>query len=164
MGEIAVCLAIENSVIYTESLQQIGQNDAAHAVDRVHTHLETGFFDGIHIHQFQAKYIFNVACVERVVLSIFAQVVHISIGKVILISNSKHFVAVCLGEKFAFMIEQLECIPMAGVVAGGNNDAAGSSRHAHGQLCGWSCGKTYVDDIIATSHQTSAHNLVDHGA
>ena len=103
-----------------------------------------------------------MALVEGVVFDIFAQMVHIGILEVFCLSNTEYLVAVLLVEELSLAVEQLEGIPLAGVMGSGNDDAAVGSAHAYSQFGGGSGGESDIDDVVAIAHEGTADHVLDH--
>lgn len=86
-----------------------------------------------------------MAVVETVVLAVSAYMIDISIVEVLLLRHGEHGVAVGLGEELALVVEQLERVPLARVVAGGDDDATCSMTHTYGQFGGRGRGKPDIE-------------------
>ena len=162
VGEVAVGLAVEYLVVYAKGLEQSGKDDAADAVDGVHTDAETGLADGLTVDKLQVEHALDMALVEGVVFDIFAQMVHIGILEVLSLGNTEYLVAILLVEELSLAVEQLEGIPLAGVMGGGNDDAAVGSAHAHSQFGGGGGGESDIDDVVAIAHEGTADHILDH--
>ncbi len=164
VGEVAVGLAIEEGVAHPETVEELGKYDAPNGVDGVDDHTEMAVADGLHIHQIEREDGVDVARIEAVVLAVAAQMVHIGIVECLLGSDVEHGIAVVLGEELALMVEQLEGIPLTGVVAGGDDDATCRLTHADGKLGSGGSGKSDVEHIVAHPHQSAADYVAHHVA
>ena len=49
MGKIACGFTVQEGIFHAQSLQQLGQNDASDRVNRINSHLEMRFLDGLYI-------------------------------------------------------------------------------------------------------------------
>ena len=65
-----------------------------------------------------------MSAVERVVLPIVPQVVHVGIEEILFLGDSQHGFSLCVVEEFTFAVEQFQCVPVAGVVRSGDDDAS----------------------------------------
>ena len=162
MGKVAIGLAVQYLVINAKGLQQIGENNAAHAVDGIHADAEAGLADGFCIDKLQGKHALDVALVEGVVFNVFSQMVHIGIFKRLFLGQAQHLVAFFLVEELALAIEQLQGIPLTRIMRGGDDDAAVGTAHTNGQLGGGSGSQSDVDNVVAIAHQGSANHVLHH--
>ena len=121
-----------------------------------------GFANGFDIDEFQGKHRLYVAVVERVVIDITSQTVDIGVVEILAFGNGQHFVAVFLGQKLTFVVQQLQCVPVARVVAGGDDDTTVGSCHPYGQLGSGRCRQSDVDNVIPHAHQRSANDILHH--
>ena len=160
--EVAIGLTIEEGSLHAERLEQVGQDLATHRVDRVDDHLEVSLLDGLHIHKLQGEHRVDVALVERVVLRVMAEAVNVSILKILSCSDVEHLVAVVLRQELTLLVEQLERIPVAGVVAGGDDDTTCSTTPLHGELCGRRSGQADVHHIVANTHERTTDHVLHH--
>ena len=97
-------------------------------------------------------------------MAVSAYMIDISIVEVLLLCHGEHGVAVVLGEELALVVEQLERVPLARVVAGGDDDATCRMAHADGQFGGRGRGKPDIEHVIAHSYQCAADHQSDHVA
>ena len=98
------------------------------------------------------------------VFDVAAQVLDVSIFEILTVGNGEDFTAIGSCQELSFGIEQLQRIPLSGVVRGCDDDAAVGTAHPDGQLGGGSCGKADVEDIVAHAHQRAADDLTNHGS
>ena len=164
MGEVARHILVQESGFHAELLEERRQDDAAHAVDGVHTDTEMGLFDGCQVNKLQLQDAVNVPLVERMVFNVAAQMLDVGIFEVFTVGNGEHFVAVGSCQELSFGIEQLQRIPLSGVVRGCDDDAAVGTAHPDGQLGGGSCGIADVENIVTHAHQRTADDLTNHGS
>ena len=164
MGKVARHVAVEELIAYAQSLKQFGQDKTSHAVDAVHTHGEACLANSIGIDQLQVQNGLDMAVVETVVHGDMSKCINVSIVEVFALSNLQHLVAVGSSEELALAVEQLQGIPLAGIVRGCDDDAAVGTAHAHGQLGGRCRGIADVNDVEAHAHQGAANNVAHHGA
>ena len=162
MVEISVRDAVQNLVFHSESFEKIRQYDAAHRVDGVYAYFEMCVPDCLSVYESEVEHRVDMLLVERVVLLVVAQVVNVAIVEVFLLGNLKHFVAVSLCEELAFVVQQFQCVPLARVVAGCDDDTPGSLRHYNGKLRSRSGGKTDVEHVVAHANQCTAHHAANH--
>ena len=103
-----------------------------------------------------------MAVVEAMVDGDLAQLVDIGIVEAFLLSHIEHLLAFGGVEKLALAVEQLQGVPLAGVVAGGDDDAAVGLTHAHGQLGGRRRGKADIEHVAAHAHKGATHHVTHH--
>ena len=118
--------------------------------------------DGFLIHEFEVEHRLYVFLVVRVVLMVMAEFVYFGIYKIFSFSNVKYFIAIFLCKELSLAVEQLECIPLSWVVAGGNNYAAGRFRHCHRQLRCRCSSHADVQHVVAHAHESSTDNVSNH--
>ena len=149
--------------LHAQLLEQLRQDNAAHAVHAVEGNAEVGLPDSLGIHQVKAQYHVNVLLVIAVILAVAAQVIHIGILEVLCLGNAQHLVALSLVQELAFFIQQLQGIPHTGIMTGSDDDTAAGTLHGNGNLGGRSGGQTDIDNIESHAHQGSAYHILDHG-
>ena len=164
VGEVASRLGVENRVFHAQLVEQLGQNDTTNGVDGVHTNAEMRVADGLSINQFEAHHIVNVPLVGLIAIDVMAQVVNIGILEVLLLGNLQHLSTVLRGEELALAVQQLQRIPLARIMRSRDDDAAVSAKRLHGKLRRGRSGEPDVHDIVAHTHDGSAHHIVDHNA
>ena len=72
--------------------------------------------------------------VIRQVLAVSAQLAHLGIVESLGLGNTKHLVAFFLVEELALLVQQLQGIPLFGIVGSGQDDTAAGPFHGHGQF------------------------------
>ena len=81
------------------------------------------FFDGLYIHEFQFQDLLNM--VRQVVfVGHMTQLIHLGKGKILFFGDCQHAFAFSIIEKLAFLVEELEGVPLLGVMAGGEDDSS----------------------------------------
>ena len=103
-----------------------------------------------------------MALVECIVLCIFSEIVNLRILEIFLLCDSQHLVTIVLGQKLAFLIQQLQGVPLAWIVRSCDDDTASRTTHGNSQLSGRSCGKTDVEHVIAHAHQGTTNHVLHH--
>ena len=164
MGKVTVRSVVEYSEFYTESLEQTREYHSTNAVDSVDTNLEFSVLDSLHVGKLKVEHAFDVALVHRVVACIRTKVVYISIVEVFLLGYFEHLVTILLSEEFALAIEQFQCVPLAWVVACGDNNAAKCASPTYSKLCSRSSSEVDVDNVKTHTHKSSANNVAHHVA
>ena len=162
VSEVAVGLSIEELRLYAQGLQQLGQDDTADAVDAVDDNTKASLTNSLSIDEFECQHTFNVAAVHGVIFAIVAHVVDIGINEVFSSSDAQHLLAFCLVEELALAVEQLQRIPLAGVVAGRDDNATIGLEPAHGQFGGGRCSQSDVHHIEAHAHKGAADYVFHH--
>ena len=165
VGEVAGGLEVEaRHLCYAELAEQFGQDDAAHGVHRVDGHAEVGLADGLHIDEFEELHHLDVALVEVEVLGVAAEVVYIGEGEVLLVGDAHYFGGFFGRKELTLLVEELQGVPLARIVTGGDDDAAHGALHRHGELGGRRRGKADVEYIEAHAHEGAAHYVRYHFA
>ena len=103
-------------LFHTQCLEEFRQDDAAHGVDAVESYLEVLLLDGGNVHKVETQHHVYMFLVIGVVFEVFAQSVNVGEVKVFCLSNLQNFVAFVGIEEFALLVEELEGVPMAGVM------------------------------------------------
>ena len=67
MGKVACTLAVENLVVDTQLLEQLGQDDASYRVDGIYADAELALADSLAVDKFQTQHRVDVALVIAVV-------------------------------------------------------------------------------------------------
>ena len=145
-----------------ELAEELGQDDAADGVDRIDGHAEVGLTDGIDIDELEVLHEVDVALVEVEILRVAAQVVHVGEGEVAVVGQAHHLRGFCGGQELALLVEELEGVPLAGVMAGGDDDTAAGTLHGDGELGGRRGGQTDVEHVEAHTHQRTADHVRHH--
>ena len=164
VGEISGGLAIEHGILYAQSVEQTGQDDATHRVDSVDSHTEAGIADSLAVNELESQHTVDMALVETVVAGIMAQMVYIGIVESLGLGYGEHLGTVGSGKEFALGIEELQGVPLARVVAGGDDDTTIGAAHAHCQFGSGCGGQTDINDIEAHTHEGTANDAIDHRA
>ena len=69
-----------------------------------------------------------------------------------------------IGEEFALFVQELEGVPLLGIVRGGEDDAAVGVLEKDGHFGRRSRGQAGVDHVDAAGQERTAHHVVDHFA
>ena len=149
-------------VLHAQLFEQLGQDDAAHAVYGIEGHVEVGLANSLHVHEVEAQYEVDMLLVVGVILAIGTQVVHIGIREILCLGNAQHLVALLGVQELALLVEQLQCVPLSRVVTGGDDDASGSALHGDGYFGGRRRGQADVHHIESHAHERAAHHVLDH--
>ena len=164
MGKVACTLAVENLVVDTQLLEQLGQDDASYRVDGIYADAELALADSLAVDELQTQHRVDVALVIAVVDGAGAKFVDLSIVEVFFLGHAQNLSAIGSREEFALAVEQLQGVPLTGVMRGGDDDAAIGTCHADCQLSGRRCGIADIDDVVAHTHQGSNDDVAHHQA
>ena len=149
-------------VLNPQSLQQFGQDNSPYRIDAINSHVEIRLTDSLHVHQVKGQDTINMLLVISQVLAVRAQFVHLCILKGFGLRNAQHFVAFLLVEELTLLVQQLQGVPLLGVMRSGQDDAAAGAFHGHGQFGSRSGGKVDVHHIPAHTHQGTDHHVLHH--
>ena len=163
MGEVTRRLAVERDALHAEALQQARHDDAAHGIDGVEHHREAGLADGLGIHGLQGQDGVDVLVGEIMLLDA-AQRIDFGEVEFAALREVQDGLALGRGQELAPLIEELEGVPLARVVAGSQDDAAVRLREHHGQFGRGRRGETAADDVHAAGDEGAADELLDHRA
>ena len=163
VGEVAGRFGVEPRHLgYAELSEEFGEDDAAHRVDGVDGHGEVGTADGVDVDEFEFLNHFDV--VVAVVLGVATEAVHVDKFKIAAVGFAYHLGGFCGGQEFAFLVEELQCVPLAGVMAGGDDDTAAGAFHRDSQLCGRSRGQSDVHHVETHAHKCTTNYMAYHFA
>ena len=139
-------------MFYAQGLQQLGEDNAAYGVHAINCYMEIGLTDGFNVHQVQRQYAVYVFLVVSQVFAVGTKLVYLGIFKGFGFGDAEHFVAFFLIQELAFFVQQLQGIPLLGVVRGGKDDATVGTFHCYGQFGGRCRGKVDVYYIPTHAH------------
>ena len=162
MSEVACWLTIEESICYTERIEQLRENNTTNRVDGIYTNLEVGIFNSLDIYELQSKYGVDMALVECIVFCIFSEMIYICIIEVFLLSDVQHLVTVSCSKELTLLVEELEGIPLAWIVRSCDDDTAGCTTHGNSKFGGRSSSQTDVQHIVAHTHESSTNHILYH--
>ena len=100
--------------------------------------------------------------VERIVFGIFAQCIDISKEEVFSFGRLQHLRAILRREEFTLVVEQLQRIPLTGIMTGRDDDAAIGSGHRHGQFGGRCRSQSDVHHVETHAHERAAYDVLHH--
>ena len=164
MGKLTGAFAVQDLEIHTQCLEEIGQDDATNRVDGVGADTELAGLDSLDIYQTEVKHRLDVLLVHGVVLDDTTQLLNRSVVEVLFLGNSQYLGAVGSGQELALAVQQLQGVPLGGVVAGGDDDTAVGLVPAYSQLGCWRGGQTDIDDLVSHANQCAANDVAHHGA
>ena len=164
MSKVTGAFAIQNFEIHAKRLEQLGQDDTANRVDGVSTDTELAFGNSLTVHQFQIKHGVDMTLVISIIDGTGTQVVNFCIVKILCLSHTEHLSAIGSCKELALTVEQLQSVPLSGVVRCGNDDTAISASHAYSQLGSWGRSITNIYDIVAHTHKGTHYNVTNNKA
>ena len=124
VGEFARGVAVQLHDLAPQSSQQFGHHDAAHRIHGVHNDLVAARTDGLGIDQRERQHLRDVPFVERFARKDAPDAVDGGVFVILLFRHRKHLFPLGIAEEFPVGVEQLQGVPLAGVVRGGDDDAA----------------------------------------
>ena len=163
VGKLSRRLAVELHALHSECLQQVRHHYTAHRVDGIQHHLEAMGADTLSIHQRMGQDGLHMR-VGKVLLHVRAQRIHIAVLEPLAVGYLNQFRTLGGIEELPVLIEQLEGIPLLGIVRSRQDDTSVGLLEDHGHLHSRSGGQTGVDHVYAAGSQGSADYLVHHGA
>jgi len=163
VGEITARFTVERDAFHAEALQQAGHYDAAHGIDGIQGHFETGFADGFCIHGIESEYGIDVL-VGIIMFFDLAKFVHVREIELALLGAVQDGLALCGGKELSVLVQKLEGVPLARVVGCSEDDASVRSGETDCQLGGRSGCEAAFHHVHATGYQRSAYKIFDHYA
>ena len=148
---------------YTKLLEEHRQNDAAYGVDAVEGYLEIGFSDGIYINQLETQYHVDMLLVIGVVFLVRTQMIDVSIVEILGFGNAQHLVAFLGVEELSVAVEQLERVPVTGIVAGGDDDTTFSAFACNCYLGGGGGGDEPTSYTVTASSNNVSYGTASAG-
>ena len=165
VGEVAGGVAVElDDVVDAEGAEEARDGDATGGVDGVDGDLEVRLAYGVGVDEFEREDALDMAVDFVVEGGDVAEVVDVGVEEVGRLGEAEDFLAFGVGDEFAAGVEELECVPVLGVVAGGDDDAAVAMVVDDAHLGGGSGGEAGFEDVDAASHEGADDEAVDHGA
>lgn len=125
---------VETLHLHAHTFQQSGYHNTPHGVHGIDRHPKAPFPDSLRIHQRQSQYPVNMLVAERGALYHAAERIDIRIGEIRRIREPQHLAPVGIAEELAPRVEQLESVPLPGIVARGDDDAAVGRLGRYGHL------------------------------
>ena len=160
VGKMSCGVAMHRHNVHIERLKKKGHRQPARGVHRIHGHFQAGRTDGVGVDELQAQHVVHVLLQPRVVVGGGAGVVHVGkrqgrLGQI------QHAFSRILGQEFAMLVQQLQGVPLFGVVGGGQNQPAIGLQPWHGQFHRGGGAQSQVDHVDALGIQGTAHNVSD---
>ena len=163
VGEVAVGSAVEQYAAHPELLQQTRHDERAHGVDGVHDHGEPCLAHGVGVDGLECEHRVDVLVGEVVVLNV-SELVDGDEVEIAAVGYLQYLIAFGRGKELPLGVQQLQRVPLAGVVAGGDDDSAVGSGEAHRKFGGGGRRKPASDHVEAAGYQSAADQLLHHRA
>ena len=150
------------NVFHAERTEQLGDDDAAYGVDSIYRHSEVGFGNRVAVHEFKGEHLVYVLAVVGGVDLFVAELHHV--GKLIRVvgCNGEHLFALGVVEEFSLLVEELQGVPLGGVVGCGDDYAAAGSFGHNGHFGGGSRGEADVDNIKSHAAESGNNDAAHH--
>ena len=160
--EVAVRRAVEaDDILHTQRLQQCGDSQSADGVHAVDSHGEVSLTDRLCIHQTQVKHVLDM--IGQIILVLDStQAVNLGKGEVLLFGYGQHLFALGVRQELTSFIQELQGVPLHGVVAGGKDDSSCRPLADDCQLGGRRGSQTDIHHLIADAAQRSADQHINH--
>lgn len=153
---------VETLHLHAHTFQQSGYHNTPHGVHGIDRHPKAPFPDSLRIHQRQSQYPVNMLVAERGALYHAAERIDIRIGEIRRIREPQHLAPVGIAEELAPRVEQLESVPLPGIVARGDDDAAVGRLGRYGHLHSRCRAESEVYHIHPAPHKGTLHKAVNH--
>ena len=151
-------------MLHTQCFEQLGQDDAAHGVHAVDGYVEVGLADGLYVNEVERQYAVNMLLIVGQVLAVSAQLVYFGVFESFGFGDAEHFVAFFLIQELSFFVQQLQGVPLLGVVRSGEDDTTTGTFHRNGQFSGRCGSQVDVDNVPSHTHQGTYHYVLYHFA
>ena len=163
MGELTGAFAVQDLEVYTKCLEQVGQDDATYRIDGVGADTELTGLDSLDVNQTEVEHRLDMLLVHGVVLDHTTQFLHGSVVEVFLLGNSQYLSTVGCSQELTLAVEQLQRVPLCGVVRGGDDDTTVGLVPAYCQLGGWCGSQTNINHFVAHADKRATDNVAYHG-
>ena len=92
----------------------------------------------------------------------YSEFVNLGKGVIFAFGDSQHLFAFGIRQELSALVEQFECVPLLGVVAGSEDDTSGCFLADDRQFGGRGGSQTYVHHMAAHSAEGGCYELVEH--
>ena len=116
------------------------------------------------VYHLERKHLCYVCVVEVFPKYYLTQSINRGVVECLLLGQREDAFALGVIEELTVLVEQLERIPLLGVMRGGDNDAAVGLVCNYCHLGARGGAESDVDDVGAASHECAFDDVVDHGA
>ena len=162
-GEASGGLAVEgDDVAHAQGPEQFGHDDTAYGVDRINGHCEVGLADGLDIDEVHGKNLLDVAAHICCVGIYVTEFMHACEVEVFGLGDAEHFGTFGGVKEFAALVQELEGVPLYGIVRCGEDETAACVLAGDGEFGCRSGGKVDVDNIEAGAHEGAYDEVLDH--
>ena len=163
MGEIAVRRAVYHNAFYAQPFEQAGHDDGSYGVDRVEDDPEVGVAYRFLVDSLQVNHRLDMF-VGEIVLGDLTEVVDQGEIEASAFGEFEDGLSFGRCEELAFLVQELEGVPLAGIVRCSNDDAPVGSGENDGHFSGRSGGESGLDHVDAARCEGAADELLYHVA
>ena len=160
VGKLPRGLAMDRHHFHIERFQEFGHSDATRRIHRIHGDLELGGANAGSVDQRQPKHMFHVVVQPPVFHGRLTSVVHLSKDQV-LFCKCQHPVPILAREKFSLFIQQLQRIPLFGVVGSRQNQPPLRLQRWHCNLHSGRGAEAQIHHIHAKGVQGPTDHIAD---
>ena len=164
MGKLTCAVAIEYLIVNAKRLEELGQDDTANAVDGIGADTELTLLDSLDVGQTQVKHRLHMTLVHGVVHHDTSQLFNGSIVEVLGLGDSQYLSTIGSRQELTIAVEELQGIPLCGIVRGSNDNATVGLVPANGQLGGRRGGQANIDNLVAHANEGAADHVTHHRA
>ena len=161
MGETAVGFPVDGDAFHAQLPEKLRHADAAHGVDGVEHHFESGAADGFQIDERMMLHGVDM-CLREIFPFQRPDTVHVHEFEVFGLGYALEGLAFGVSQEFAFLIEQLQGVPLLGVVRSRQDDAAVGVFEKDGHFRRRRRREAGVYDIDAAGEQGPRNDAVHH--
>ena len=162
MGEPPVGRAVHLDHLAPQFPEQYGHHDSSHRVDRIDDDAEPGPANRLTVDQRQGQHAVDMFAVVTAAKDDMPQRVHPGVIVGVVRRNSQHPFALGVAEELAARSEQLQRIPLPGIVAGRQNNPSVGSFARHGYLDRRRRGQPDIDHVDPAAAQRTRHDRGGH--
>ena len=162
MGKVSVGRAVQaDNVLYTQCFEHCRYSQTANGVDTIDGNGEVRFAYSLCIHELEVHYVLHV--VRQVILVLDStQAVDLSKQEILFFRYGEHLFSLGVRQKLTALVQQLECVPLHGVVTGGEDDTSCSLLANDSKLGGRRGSQTDVHHMATHAAQSRADQHINH--
>ena len=160
--KLTIGVTVELDNLATHTTQQLGNSRTTHRIDSVYDNLKILLGNSLNINQRQCQHHIDVSEIE--VLACYNTTNVVNIGELIvgLFGKSKHLLTIFVGQELATSIEQLQRIPLLGIVRSGDDNTTIGLMRSDCHLDTRSGTEIDIDNISTATDQRALNQAHNH--
>ena len=161
MAEIACNLAVESDALHTQPFEKLGHDHSTDRIDRIHDHLEACCLDGRHIDCLQRENGIEVL-IGEIVLADRAEILDCREVEILFLRKIENLLPFSCSKELTLAVEELESVPLLGIVGGCDDDSAVRSGQDDRHLCGRCRSQSCLDYIDSAGNEGAYNEILHH--